>query len=449
MIADSTTQMNNDIEILEEIFQYDTGSFIVSKATFRNEPCYAVQNFHKGEIRTVVFDNESVMQSVVSRMKRTKMCRDNKSTGSKFMFKFNRGKREPSISLRPFLWSKYKHIPIKQAKELKICLHDMSSTPFGIIDLRERNLYDSSDVSNAEITTLSDGITGRKFIVVQCEGATEFIDYSPELFQLLRTKDFCTNYQKNRRTNRINLAIHYAKRKDGILGQNLSRFVAVYNDCFGRFKNQKGALKRFIRQYPALNKRFERMHGSHVNACKFNHSRENLMFMPDSVNMDMGNYAARIAGKYRMNPFRFCYGESDKILIEWNIGEDSRYIVCNSVEDYADLQGFILGASKYTQNLVMRLATIMDDHETVVSDSVHTPKEEALPRNGVAAGSVEYKDILRMMYQWSADCERVTKLYREQPGLFWNWKNTEKDIATEDLLWQTVFVFGYCGQLTA
>lgn len=440
--------MNNEIQIQEEIYCSDAGAFHVNNAVFNNEPCYCVQNFHNGEIRTVLFNyDESIMRSVVSRMKRTGMSFDRKCTGSGFVFKFNQGKHEPGISLRSFLWSKYKHIPAKQAKKLRILLHDMSSVSSGIIDMRECNLYDSDEITSAEITTLLDSVTGRKFIVVQCEGITEFIDYSPELYQMLTTKGLCYNYQKCIATNRIKVSVHFAKKKNGSVGQNISRFVAIYNKCFGQFKNQKGAIKRFIRKYPVLNERFKEMDGSHVNAYKFNHCRENIMLMPSTVNRSMDNLAARIAGNYRMNPFRYSDGESDKILIEWNIGEESRYIVCNSTEDYADIQNFILGVSKYTKNLEMRNATVLEDHETVISDHNPTPREQSLSRKGVAAGNVEYADVQRMMFQWSADCERVTKLYREHPEIFWEWKNTAEKFSTEDLLRQAIIIFGYSERL--
>lgn len=145
--------MNDDIEILEEIYKSDTGAYRICNAAYKNVPCYCIEHTGRNGVEITLFDGgESVCNAVIARMEKTKMGIT--VYGTQHMLFFHKRDKNCKISLRRFLWSKYKHISTKQVKKLRIMLHDVSTIPAGVIDMRECNLFDSDEISSADITTL-------------------------------------------------------------------------------------------------------------------------------------------------------------------------------------------------------------------------------------------------------------------------------------------------------
>lgn len=438
--------MDNEIQIQEEIYSSDNGSFRVSKAIFKNEPCYTVQNFHKGEIRTVVFDNdERIMRSVVCRMNRTNMSRDNKGTGSKFMFKFNRGKHEPGISLRNFLWGKYNGISPKKAKKIKVELTDKSTYTDNIMDMRRENMYDAGGTNTDGIAVVKDPTTDRQYIIVQDGDRIEFLDYSPEMYLMLTTRNICTKCKCNtsRDNGRLFTSVHYSCKKDGWKMFNLSRFVLYYVEFFDKFRRYpKGNITRFIHNIPFFvpDKNIE---CGHINAYSWNNCKENIMLMEKEKNDKMSTYARIIQGRYKMFPIAYRENGQVKILIEWNVGEKAKFFVCENVDDYVNLQESALEKNPLTANLEMRFAIVNEDSKQEVAGTIPTPKSQAAPTKGKAE-VLDRKDTIRAMLNWSSHKDSLITLYREHSNYFRIWKNTspshDNPITTEDLIKQVLLL---------
>ena len=434
--------MDNEIQIQEEIYSSDNGSFRVSKAIFNSEPCYTVQNFHKGEIRTVVFDNdERIMRSVICRMNRTKMSRDNKGTGSKFMFKFKRGKREPGISLRNYLWGKYNGISPKKAKKIKVELTDKSTYTDNIMDMRRENMYDAGGTNTEGISIISHIISGEQFIMVQFDDRIEVLEYTPEMYQMLTTRKICSRCRKSQRgrnSGRLNTTIRFGDGKHGRVIKNLSRFVLLYDEHFKRFRNYRhGSIRRFTHSIPSIDpkEREEQIDCGHLNALSWNNCNENVLFMKKKLNNEMSTYARQIAGKYSMLPIAWKSDDEIKILIEWNAGEALCYFVCESVADYLDFQKTVLGKNQMISNLSL---FGVDENGNWVQ--YKTPMQSAVPEreNDVLSESA----LKTELWRWCSGRDRVLELYRRTPGVFWIWRNTEHDVEPTYLARQILRVMG-------
>ena len=65
--------MNDDLEILEALFQSKTGAFRVCTAVYKNEPCYCVTHIHDGDQHTVLVEyDKQILKAVIQRLKRRK-----------------------------------------------------------------------------------------------------------------------------------------------------------------------------------------------------------------------------------------------------------------------------------------------------------------------------------------------------------------------------------------
>lgn len=430
--------MNDDLEILETLFQTKTGAFRVCTALYRKVLCYCVTHIHDGDQHTVLFEyDKQILKSVIQRLKRTKMAMEKKESGSGFIFKFHKTSHEAALSLRTFLWAKYHKLPIKKARGLNLELSDRSSFSSGIMDMRKANIYDAGGTDTNGISVTTHPGTGNRYIVIHDCDRIEYMDYSPELYQMLTTRRICGKPKKCQDNGRLCVSIHFAQKKDGWTIKNLSRFVLLYYSYFGKYANQKsGAITRFIRNIPTLEKNVgEGKHCAHLNAQSWNNCKENLLFMDNDLNQQMSNYASRISGAYGMLPIVWRSGNENRILIEWSKNGEHRYFVCNSVEDYLDFQETVLGVNGKIGNLQINLF-----YRDGRFHQEPTPMQSARPRN-YTAPPPNMETILSELQEWSNGKNRILQKYQESPDCFWIWRNTQDRIAIDVFAQQILRMF--------
>lgn len=166
--------------------------------------------------------------------------------------------------------------------------------------------------------------------------------------------------------------------------------------------------------------------------------------MEKEKNDKMSTYARIIQGRYKMFPIAYRENGQVKILIEWSVGEHTKFIVCKNEDDYMNLQESALGKIPLTANLEMRFAIVNEDGEQEVVGTIPTPISQAAPAKEKAE-VLDRKDTIRAMLNWSSRKDSLIALYREHPNFFYPWKNTnpshDNPITIEDLIKQAVLLF--------
>lgn len=342
-----------------------------------------------------------------------------------------------------FLWGKYNGIPPQKAKQLKIELKDRSTYTDHIMDMRSGNLYDAGGTVTDGIEVVEDPSTGHKYIVVQDVDRVEFLDYTPEIYQMLTTRNICTKCRKGKDNGRLITTVHYSCCKSGWKMFNLSRFVLLYIEFFNKFKNYKtGNITRFVHNIPFL-VTDKNIDCGHINAYSWNNCRENIMLMDRQQNFKMSYYARIIQGDYKMFPIAYRGDGQTKILIEWNVSGISKFFICESVDDYVNMQEFAIGKDPITKNLALQYGIIDADGNNTLIGTIPAPKEQAANRTEKAT-ALDRKDTIRAMLNWGSCKDSLIALYHEHPDYFWHWKNThspDNPITIKDLIMQAMLIF--------
>lgn len=426
--------MGNELEIGKKLYSSKNGAFCIYEAMYKNEPCYCIE--HTKTLERVLFDGgDGMYRSLVAKLNRQRLVRDGKGSGSGFMFKFNGNGANAGISLRSFLWCRYNKLPLSELKWTKIELRDKSAYADRIMDMRQYNLYDAGGVVTDGVSIETDCATGKQFVVAQDEDRTEFMDYSPEIYQILTTRNYST-FQKSMGNGRLAVSVHFANRKDGYTIKNLSRFVAIYNQHFRRFKNQRGNVLRFLHNFQRLDPG-KNIEAGHINSCNWNNCAENLMFMPAKKNSQMWDIARRISGEYKIFPVVYRGWNTPLILVEWTVRDTSKHIVCESVDDYIDLLLFATKRVPMSQHI--RLQFGKWDGEKIATQNIPTPKDSEIQYGKMPI--LDYRETVLDMLNWSAHKDALVKLYEEHPDYFWTWKCMKKGVNTGDCIAQSLLIF--------
>lgn len=426
--------MGNELEIGKKLYSSKNGAFCIYEAMYKNEPCYCIE--HTKTLERVLFDGgDRMYRSLVAKLNRQRLVRDGKGSGSGFMFKFNGNGANAGISLRSFLWCRYNKLPLSELKWTKIELRDKSAYADRIMDMRQYNLYDAGGVVTDGVSIETDCATGKQFVVAQDEDRTEFMDYSPEIYQILTTRNYST-FQKSMGNGRLAVSVHFANRKDGYTIKNLSRFVAIYNQHFRRFKNQRGNVLRFLHNFQRLDPG-KNIEAGHINSCNWNNCAENLMFMPAKKNSQMWDIARRISGEYKIFPVVYRGWNTPLILVEWTVRDTSKHIVCESVDDYIDLLLFATKRVPMSQHI--RLQFGKWDGEKIATQNIPTPKDSEIQYGKMPI--LDYRETVLDMLNWSAHKDALVKLYEEHPDYFWTWKCMKKGVNTGDCIAQSLLIF--------
>lgn len=426
--------MENELEIGKVLYSSKNGAFCIYEAIYKNGPCYCIENTKT--LEKVLFDGGNRMyRSLVAKLNRQRLVRDGKGSGSGFMFKFNGNGVDTGISLRSFLWARYNKLLLSELKRAKIELQDKNAYANRIMDMRQYNLYDAGSVVTDGVSIKTDCVTGKQFIVVQNKDRIEFMDYSPEMYQILTTRNY-SSFRKSMGNGRLSISVHFASRKNGYTIKNLSRFVAVYNQHFRRFKNQRGSVSRFLHNFPKLNPCKE-IEAGHINSCSWNNCTENLMFMSAKKNSQMGDIARRISGEYKIFPVVYRGGNTPQILVEWTVKDTSKHIVCESVDDYINL--LLFATKRVPMSQQIRLQFGKWDGEKIAAQNIPTPKDSEIRYGEMPI--LDYKETVLDMLNWNAHKDALVKLYKEHPDYFWTWKCMKKGVNTGDCIAQSLLIF--------
>ena len=345
------------IEYNEKVFESEHGKNIIYDAVYCGAPCFAVVHVPTGHTE-IIDHNESIVRAIIGRINRSKaMACDKKAKG--YILKFYPSTTERWITLRYYVYAKYNNLRLNQVRGKNICTYDDRAVKENILDLRSSNLYNAGDIrphtKARDVQIIERSESGEKYIAISFSnrenGKVEYTEYSPQLYEMLSRPAYC-NIEYNPRKDRATVVVHHANRKNGYVLDNLAKFILIYNLHFEQYKNMRGGVKRFIRDYYYLSReKYRGKEAAHINACKWNNCINNLMFM-DSTEENNPNTEMRDYIKWFSAPYEAYTTTDDSggVLIEFaRIGQAqggnpvTRFYRCATPEDYTDWQKVFLG----------------------------------------------------------------------------------------------------------
>lgn len=362
---------DNNIIYHQKVFTSEHGTNEIYEANFHGEPCYAIVHMPTGHTE-LIDHNESIVKAVVNRINRSASMVCNKNANRSFL-KFKSSKTERSITLRNYVYARYRGLRLGQVRGKNICTYDDSAVKDNILDLRSCNLFDAGEIRShtraRDITIESRPESEEKYIAITFPNREnrkiEYTDYSPQLYEMLARPAYCEiGYSSS--SDRATITVHYANRRDGYISDTLARFILIYKLEFDKYKNMSGGVKRFIHDYKKLSReKYKGKVAAHINACKWNNCFNNLLFMDvaegNNPNREMSDYIKYFSSPYGANAITNDMGE---ILIEFtgigvlHNGEPSTsYYKCAIPEDYADWQKVFLGKELTGKLQQIRYAT--------------------------------------------------------------------------------------------
>ena len=403
-----------NLGIIREVFKSRNGTNIIYDATYLGQPCYAIQHVPTGHIE-VIDHNEQIIKAIIGRIARsTALVCDKRE--NKYTLKFHSANRERTITLRFFVYAKYKGLSLSRVRGKNICTEDDSTVKDNLLDLRSCNLYDAGEIrphtKARDIEIVKRPGRDAEYIAISFpdreNGKIEYTEYSPELYEMLARPALCS-LTFNPYGDRAVVNVHYASCKKGYIRDNLSKFILIYNLHFGQYKNMSGGVKRFIHDYYKLSRiKYKGTDAAHINACKWNNCIRNLMFMEKKKehkpNSDMSDYIKWFMGQYRAYT---TINDNNEILIEI---PDRGYFKCATPDDYADWQKVYLGRAVTAK---LQVATY------ITKDGA---RQELTPSGMVKAG-IANKDSVRdnepEIWEW---LEHSDKLCAMDGKIFAPWK---------------------------
>ena len=346
------------IESLSTVYQTKRGTNTICNALYNGEPCYAITHVPTGHTECIDH-NETLLGSIIERIEKSTALACNRERSGNVL-KFYETETERSISLRLFAYAAYNGMSLENVRGRKICLYK-SNKEDDVLDIRSKNLYAAGDIrlytESHHISIVTRPDSAEKFIAItfpyRKNKKVEYVEYSPELLQMLASSSYCT-LSYNSRNDRVSVNIHVTHSKDGYVSHTLSRFVLIYYLHFDEYRDKPDGIRQFIQDYRTLSLRHNGEEAGHANANKWNNCVGNLLFMDKSVNNDMRNYIKWFAERYQTYTAVNSAGET---LIEFINGSESRYYLCPNPEDFADWQDLFLGKGITKKLQVMHLPT--------------------------------------------------------------------------------------------
>lgn len=244
---------------------------------------------------------------------------------------------------------------------------------------------------------------------------------------MMTTRKYCSRCCTGK-NGRLIIGIKHTKGQHGSCVKHLARFVTMFYDYFGKHKNHiKGSYARFIHSIPSIDKDLDGLDCGHLNDSSWNSCRENVLFMDKTINIKSQRNSRLIAGRYRMLPMVWRSGSSRKILIEWEVGGNLVYFVCNNEYEYFDFQQTVLGKNKVIANL-----NLYHDNGNGERSQILTPKQ-SIPKEKPKSVSPSKQEIMSEIFLWNTGRERILDLFQRSPETFRKWRSTENGITTEVL----------------
>ena len=421
------TTKTTEFPILGKIeYESPNKTNVIYEAAYRGLPCYCIQHIPSGHIE-IIDHNKAILNAIITKIKRCGALVCEKKSKQHLM-KFRGTEREHNISLRLYVFAKYRHIELKEIRGKKIVMHDSTLAANNVADLRKCNLYAAGDFRpikpNSTVEIMYDQENAEKQCIVvkvhkQDGYVTEIYPYSKELYEMLSSSKWgCLQYCKD--NGRLAIGVHSQKTKDGYKLVNLSRFVLLYSTHFHKYCKRNGAVKQFIRGFSKLSES-EHRQAAHINATKWNGGNGNLVWMEEDVNRAMSNLITHFSGDYEI----FAVADHEAgILIEFLSHGQKHYYRCNSASEYLDLQSVLMGKCNLTKNLCMNQITASG------AISIPTPKET------YQEGKTECthnEDMIAAYWEWNNRRDSLIDLYKGNPDSFRDWGHKAKGIAIQDV----------------
>ncbi len=411
---------------IENLYESSKGVTRVDEVLYYGESCYCIQ--HKPTHTVLLFDyDDRLCERIVNKIMRTKggiMVRRKENDGYKFQF--NGKGRERSVSIPLYLYTYYENIQLsRKMRRSVISTFNSSKEAEGIYDFRSYNLYKAASQIDGVKIIERPNHPDEKYILTVFDGRAAIQDFSIELYELFTNERlYLWNDKENKR---IKVNVRYGYEHKEATSFHLSKIVLMFYKYFNRYRHKTGAVTRFIKDIPKINKELENC--AHIDANSWNNATTNIMDMSGRTNRSMHDYIKGFLGEYTANPI-ILPKEGNIILVELQHCGALYYFRCNTAEDYCDFQKQFLGKTPVLENTTARTN----------GGDILTPKQ-ARDRN-IREGSKAFE--IWDFWKYCDVRDRLYSLYNEAPGMFILWKKTESEgVSLEQTAYISCVVAGW------
>ena len=339
-----------EIKLKRQIYTTKTETTAVYTAVYDHEQCYSIVHKESGFI--TVFDYDKSVWGAMRRLMREKkysIAYDKDPSGMPRFKLVTAVSGRENIDLRQFLWAKYNKRHLSSLSGPVYLRQDDRVNNF--CDLRRYNIYMPGESLNGR-----DDITVRlisnpnneneKWIEVifhEEEPFTEFVQYTPELWEMLNTPRYARLGTIKNGRGMVSV--------DGYSTPNeLARFICIYKKYFQLYQGKRNAVQKFIHEYRGLSALENDKHAAHVNSYYHENTFDNLMFMDGSTNHAMSDYIKWLADGYEAYT---AVNDRDEILLEFitPFRKSPLYIKFETPEDYTNFQKVYIFGTKLSNKM--------------------------------------------------------------------------------------------------
>lgn len=306
---------------------------------YNGTPCYYVEHIPSGG-RTLFEHDKSILEDLINKLQSEKTLLYWKK--GQMVFK----KSEP---LRRYLYNAYRQLPPGYRSGLRI-MQERAPEEKRVEDCRICNLYAISDIrpnhGNRKITHSNNCII-IEAVSSDGEYVHDYVEYSPELFEILARPDLCTFWVTKSGRIAVVLSNSYkgGKSKGGLLGSVANAFYQL------RPEEPEDFSEMYVKYTKEL--REKGLEVDHASSDIHNHFVWSLSVVPVSKNRSKGTATAKIKPPYFLHTvtmydgtYRFCFGYNHDIR-EYGMGR-VRYFRCNDIDDLTRFVNEVLALKEPT-----------------------------------------------------------------------------------------------------
>lgn len=409
----------------DELYRTNKGTNVICEAMYENEPCYALvysptKGTIKGRIELFDYDNQ-LLEKTIEKIKLHGALVPN---GNSSVLRFVAREGLLGISFKLFVFAHYNGIPVERVRRYQIQTYNDNLSDFNIFDFRSVNLYDTGGIkpenkySKTEIETDPNDINNKCLMVTAWDEygtSVEIYDYSEELLAILQSGKYAHPFRKQSSSKEKRIST--SSSRTGTM--SLASLVRVFYEYFDNYKDSSYPIDDFMDDV-CMHKEHLKSKGyeaSHVMPAVWNGSRANLIYMDNATNDKMRDFFSNFSGDYEAFAVAT---DSEKILVELVSHGSPVYYVCETAEQYANLQLTMLGKNNLTRKLTV---TYMSKDGTT---RINTPAEEA-KKNPTP------DDVLNAYWDWCHHKDKLIDLYQSHPEVFRQWTLDTDRISITDI----------------
>lgn len=366
-------------------------------AVIDGEPCYCIGHEHKGD--GIIFEyEEEILQEIINKASEVGIAYDTQRVGCHFKFR-------DGVGLKSFLYARYHNLNPREIRWVYI----VGELENGFCDCRRSKLCRKNNNDFCIEVLQNPHRTEEEYIVISIGDRTEVMDYSEDLYTLLTELCYVRNMSDKKRLK--------ARIVDSSTPTPLSRLVFIFQTFYPQYANTPDGIRQFANEYKVLSCRINEQCG-HINACSWNHSKNNMLLMSEKQNGDMRDYIKYFCDKYQAFAIGIRESGNSYILLMFEgVGGITHYFKL-TIDEFVEMQRCYLnikgeGMASEELNININGAAVdspeqcYKKNQQSVRDAEPTSREECMER----------------FWKWCDSRNRLIEQYQKEPESFERWMN--------------------------